>query len=285
MATGTSLFLVIFITLFSSVSHLKLDVLSEVSYSDDYYSMRESKLPPISEMILTVGLSVGVLWAYNATVGDEGSSSARIHVPDIDVHAPSDAVVEALKISPETETIIIDAFDTTVAYWKEKGVQLDTSFTLLGMENATTCGGDTRFGRDAAALFYCPLDDRVVVSEAFGGLVEIIEPTDAGQQGMIETVIAHEVGHAVQYASMTAKSKLAEPQNIILKELQADCLSGQALQGAPSEQIDGGENFFRFLTSDMDFTHGTRAQRLAAFSLGNEGDLCTLSAVRAAVQE
>ena len=121
------------------------------------------------------------------------------------------------EIGQETEEIIIDEFATTVEYWRQEGVDVgDTTLRVLEVGQYIMCGDTIGGGDDQFSVYYCRVDNSVVISEAFADMVTHIEPASERETGVFALVIAHEVAHAVQAATTPRKSKLLEQGNGIL---------------------------------------------------------------------
>ena len=139
------------------------------------------------------------------------------------------------------------------------------------------CGNEVWSGANDMSVFYCIPSDTVVMSEAFADMVTHVEPEGDRRVGVYDVVVSHELAHAVQRATAPTKSKLEDGESIMLKELQADCLSGQSMVDMAPGRIDGAYDFFNFVVPVIDFTHGTQAQRAEAFTMGLLGEGCTVS--------
>jgi predicted metalloprotease len=146
-------------------------------------------------------------------------------------------------------------------------------------------GVDTGCGSASSAVgpFYCPADQRVYLDLSFSRDMT----SQLGARGgdfAWAYVIAHEMGHHVQQElGLSRPRSNAESVQV---ELQADCYagvwahhvdsSGDLEQGDVAEALDaatsvGDDRLQQRATGSVDpdsFTHGTSAQRVAAFERG-----------------
>jgi uncharacterized protein len=144
----------------------------------------------------------------------------------------------------------------------------------------TGCGSAT----SAVGPFYCPADQRVYLDLSFYSDMTGQLGAKGGDFAWAY-VIAHEMGHHVQQ-----QLGLARPRNnaeSVQVELQADCYagvwahhvdsSGDLEQGDVAEALDaatsvGDDRLQKRSTGSINpdsFTHGTSAQRVAAFQRGD----------------
>lgn len=148
----------------------------------------------------------------------------------------------------------------------------------------TACGT----GRSAMGPFYCPLDQKVYLDLDF--FYELEHKLDAGGDFARAYVIAHEVGHHVQNVQGRLEGRRSNADSVKI-ELMADCYAGiwahhiadfGALEDGDVEEAMNAaaqigddklqENAGRVARPDS-FTHGSSAQRMAAFKTGfDSGD-------------
>ncbi|RYZ66536.1 MAG: hypothetical protein EOP05_18985 [Proteobacteria bacterium] len=152
----------------------------------------------------------------------------------------------------------------------------------------TDCGR----GTSSSGPFYCPADRQVYLDLSF--FDEMKEKLGAGGDFAQAYVIAHEVGHHVQTvlgldrrAEGAGGSKNAASVQI---ELQADCLAGvwakdtqqaknvleegdleEAMNAASAVGDDRLQKMGQGYVVPDSFTHGSSAQRMAAFQKGFSG--------------
>lgn len=207
--------------------------------------------------------------------------------------------------SPEENTryefvkfVINDTQDTwTSLLPKATGVAYERSTLVLFRDTVdSACGG-----ADAASgPFYCPGDHKVYIDLSFYD--ELKTRFGAGGDFAQAYVIAHEIGHHVQNLlgldrqmrdQQRARPSSANAQSVKL-ELQADCLAGVWGHSTAQRQIledgdvESGLNAAAAIGDDRiqrmsgrsvqpdAFTHGSSAQRVAAFRQGLEtGDLAS----------
>jgi predicted metalloprotease len=193
--------------------------------------------------------------------------------------------------------VLADTEDTWTPLFQSAGREYQpTTLRLYSGRDISGCGAAS----SAAGPFYCPADQRVYIDLAFFN--ELIQrfggPEDAASAGSFAQayVVAHEVGHHVQYLLgieqkvRGAQQRGSEEQQNSLQvrmELQADCFAGvwahhakQARQNIDSADIDDGLAAASAVGDDMiqkktqgyvvpeSFTHGSAAQRQQWFGRG-----------------
>jgi predicted metalloprotease len=168
------------------------------------------------------------------------------------------------------------------------------AIVIYDQQTGTGCG----MGQTAMGPFYCPQDQRVYLDLAFWNELE----TRFGAKGEFARayVIAHEVGHHVQY--LTGAIRNGQGSNAVgagggsvRTELQADCYAGvwaahageasggritiskadiqDGLVAASSVGDDKIQQQAQGRVAPDSFTHGTSAQRMRWFSAGyDSGD-------------
>jgi predicted metalloprotease len=148
-------------------------------------------------------------------------------------------------------------------------------------------------GRASAASgpFYCPSDERVYLDTSF--FDELSQTLGAKGDFAGAYVIAHEIGHHVQTVLGLKKMRETERpdnQESVAIELQADCLAGvwakqteaaknviepgdidEAMKAASAVGDDRLQKMSRGEVVPDSFTHGSSAQRTAAFQKGYSG--------------
>jgi predicted metalloprotease len=166
-----------------------------------------------------------------------------------------------------------------------------TTLVAYTQGTQTACG----YGQAAAGPFYCPNDSRIYVDPAFFN--ELARRFGAPGDAAAAYVIAHEVGHHVQDLQGTlsqanqlqARASKTEGNAIQVKiELQADCYAGvwaanahdsqgsileagdaqEALRAAEAVGDDTLQKQSQGYVVPDSFTHGSSAQRIAAFQKG-----------------
>lgn len=147
-------------------------------------------------------------------------------------------------------------------------------------QNASGCGAaDARMGP-----FYCPADRGIYLDTSF--FREMETQMDAGGDFAQAYVIAHEVGHHIQYLTGTAEDVRRRQQSAgrtqgnqlqVMMELQADCYAGvwaarnrdriepgdieEGMQAANAIGDDTLQRQAQGYVVEDSFTHGTSAQR------------------------
>jgi uncharacterized protein len=150
-----------------------------------------------------------------------------------------------------------------------------------GATNSECGGADARVGPH-----YCPLDQTIYLDETF---FDELTKRYGAQGGDVAQayVIAHEVGHHIQYELNGLNESVSNEESITL-ELQADCFAGLWAysikdlgvfeQGEIVEAIDaaaavGDDNIQSTSTGRVNresWTHGSSEQRVGAFNRGYE---------------
>lgn len=148
---------------------------------------------------------------------------------------------------------------------------------LLSVDTTTRSACDDDSGGGVEDHSYCPLDATIYIDVDSDDDHSVASLVDDERPYIVEVIVAHEAGHHVQDL-IGMFDRPTEPRSIDI-ELQADCLSGYALEGSSrSKQIAAHlDEVARFSTeasdpagtrpSDAD-AHGNAAQRNAAFLQG-----------------
>ncbi len=207
----------------------------------------------------------------------------------IDPASDPDAALksEMGKILHKTETTWGEMFQQGGGQYKKP------TLVLFRGQTPTACGA----GQAAMGPFYCPGDQKVYLDMAF--FREMETRFKAGGDFARAYVIAHEIGHHVQYLTgVTEKTdalrgKLSEKDYnkvSVRVELQADCFAGVWAQHAnrakpflDPQDVDEALRAANAIGDDMlqkqsrgvvvpdSFTHGSSAQRIRWFKTGFEG--------------
>ncbi|HMN38119.1 MAG TPA: neutral zinc metallopeptidase [Hyphomicrobium sp.] len=188
------------------------------------------------------------------------------------------------RVLADTEDVWTRVFKSFGQTYREPPLVLFTGYTR------TACGA----GQAAMGPFYCPLDQKVYIDLSF--YEQMKRQFNAGGDFAQAYVVAHEVGHHVQYLLGIAdkvqelKSRVDEAtanQIQVRMELQADCLAGvwANLNDQMKKRLEAGDveealNAATQIGDDMiqrkmtgrvvpdAFTHGTSKQRVRWFSEG-----------------
>ena len=182
----------------------------------------------------------------------------------------------------DTEDVWKDVFAKGGATYKEPRLVL-----FRGQTSTGGCGA----GQAAMGPFYCPADQKVYIDLAFYETLtkRLGAPGDFAQA----YVIAHEVGHHLQYLTgradqvreAQARASRAQGNRLqVAMELQADCYAG-VWAALNKERMDAGDveeglraahqigdDVLQRATQGVvvpeSFTHGSAEQRMAALKLG-----------------
>lgn len=203
----------------------------------------------------------------------------------------SNAGTKGLRTEDEQGVLVSKVFQSTKDIWTQAfgGKYRAPMMVLYSGRTQTACG----VGQAAAGPFYCPGDQKVYLDLSF---FNELQKMGAGGDFAQAYVIAHEVGHHIQYLTgveqkvSNMRSRLSEAQNNALSvrmELQADCYAGVwAAQANAKNQIleqgdiEEGMNAASKIGDDYlqkqaqgyavpdSFTHGSSAQRMQWFKQG-----------------
>lgn len=203
-------------------------------------------------------------------------------------NAPAPDLVVDNASSDEADKVATATVADVETYWsqelpKDFGIKFQSVSKLLSYEsngpNQRNGCGDTRQNVNA---FYCSVDDSVNWDRG------VLLPAMMQQFGQLSvvTVLAHELGHAVQYR-LGAKAGITDNTPTIVKEQQADCFAGTYFRWV----VEGNSDYFAVSTSDGlnaalsslflvrdsagtsatdDQAHGTAFDRIFAFQQGFE---------------
>jgi predicted metalloprotease len=203
------------------------------------------------------------------------------------------------RLDPTVRDFLVRVLGSTEQTWTEifakQGKQYEpTTMVAYSGGTQTGCG----LGQAAAGPFYCPTDAKVYIDPSFFNELSqrFGAPGDAAQA----YVIAHEVGHHIQDLlgtldqahNLQARASETEGNAIQVRvELQADCFAGvwaanardaqgsileagdveEALRAAEAVGDDTLQKQSQGYVVPDSFTHGTSAQRVAAFQRGLKG--------------
>jgi predicted metalloprotease len=210
--------------------------------------------------------------------------------------APNPGITEADRSDPQVDfvrAILGSTEETWGAYFKNIGkTYTPPHLVLFSRQVGSACG----FASSASGPFYCPGDQKVYIDLSFYRQLA----TQFGAPGEFARayVIAHEVGHHVQYL-LGISDKAAQAEESAGKvganhvsvevELQADCFAGvwaqqanqarkilepgdleQGLAAASSVGDDTLQKREQGTVVPDSFTHGTSAERVRWFRRGFE---------------
>jgi hypothetical protein len=196
----------------------------------------------------------------------------------------------AIQSTPEEEKLVdfvSFVFDTAQSTWatilQQSGVQYQNAKLVLFRDAVQSACG---FAEAATGPFYCPGDRKVYIDLGF--FDELRSRFGAPGDFAQAYVLAHEVGHHIQnLLGLMRGARVSNAQSVRI-ELQADCLagiwgnymqrgglleSGDVEEGLGAAAAVGDDRLQRMSTGTISpdsFTHGTSAQREAAFRRGFE---------------
>jgi len=196
---------------------------------------------------------------------------------------------EACAVDPESRfscQVLANTEDTWAAIFAKRGERYaPAGFIFYGGRGQSGCGA----AQTAMGPFYCPSDNRIYLDTAF--YQELRSRFGAAGDFAQAYVIAHEVGHHIQYLTgaleraQAAQQRLSSAEGNALQvkvELQADCYAGvwganaRDRQGRPlleSGDVEEGLTAAAAIGDDTlqrqtqgvvvpeSFTHGSAAQR------------------------
>jgi predicted metalloprotease len=203
------------------------------------------------------------------------------------------------RLDPDMQKFLVHVLGSTEQTWGEilaKSGEKYQPTRMIAYSGGTQTG--CGFGQAAAGPFYCPNDGQIYIDPAFFN--ELSQRFGAPGDAAAAYVIAHEVGHHVQDLQglldqahqLQARASTTEGNAIQVKvELQADCYAGVWATNARDEKgsiLESGdvEEAMRAAEAVGDdtlqkqaqgyvvpdsFTHGSSAQRIAAFQQGLKG--------------
>jgi len=177
------------------------------------------------------------------------------------------------------------ADDAWVSVFSKNGLTYSAPKMVLFRNAANSgCG----IASSAVGPFYCPSDQTIYLDETFFDELRTKFGSNTGDVAQAY-VIAHEVGHHVQYQLGLFDSQDTTSQyGSIETELQADCYAGvwayaqnknglfangEISQATNAAAAVGDDNIQQRTTgrvSPESWTHGSSAQRVAAFNKGYE---------------
>ncbi|MEU5693681.1 neutral zinc metallopeptidase [Actinosynnema sp. NPDC020468] len=191
----------------------------------------------------------------------------------------------------EMDRLAINTLADVEDYWEQQlpanfaGTKFDPVKRLVSYDSTgagvTVCRTNTA---GVANAFYCSLDDSIAWDR--GELLPMLN--DAFGPMSVVTVLAHEMGHAVQY-KLGARSGITQATPSIIKEQQADCYAGNFFRWV----AEGKSAHFRISTgpglnailatmffirdaagtsAEKQGAHGSAFDRVAAFQFGFAGD-------------
>jgi predicted metalloprotease len=235
-------------------------------------------------LVASYFLGVNPLTVLNMLTGGSGPITSAEQAP---AHQPP----ENDRMAKFVSTVLADTEDTWTELFRSQGAQYaKPKLVLFSGRTPTACGT----GQSATGPFYCPGDQRIYIDLSFYRLMQ--QRFKVSGEFAQAYVIAHEVGHHVQYLMGisekvdAARRRASEAQGNALSvrlELQADCFAGvwayhanQARSILESGDIEtalraasaiGDDALQRQAQGEVvpdSFTHGTSEQRVRWFTRG-----------------
>ncbi|MFD7656897.1 neutral zinc metallopeptidase [Actinosynnema sp. NPDC059797] len=212
-----------------------------------------------------------------------GESGAKPGVPDADLRVENGD-------GGEMDRLAGNALADVSEYWAEQlPARFDVPFEpVKRLVSYDSNGRGVEICRTNTAgvanAFYCSLDDSIAWDR--GELLPMLD--DAFGPMSVVTVLAHEMGHAVQY-KLGDKGGITQATPTIIKEQQADCYAGNFFRWV----AEGKSKHFRISTgpglnqvlatmffirdaagtsAEKQGAHGSAFDRVAAFQFGFAGD-------------
>jgi len=214
--------------------------------------------------------------------------------PEVQMQQPDQPYQESAREGHLREVTAVVLADTETA-WSEILPRYNVQYVppklvLFTDSTVSSCGG----AQAAMGPFYCPADQKVYIDMSFYDQLA----TQFGAKGDFAQayVIAHEVGHHVQYLMGTAEKVSAMQQRAsevqanklsVQMELQADCFAGvwannadqsrqllsagdaeEALNAASAIGDDRLQHATQGRITPDSFTHGSSQQRVTWFKRG-----------------
>ena len=234
--------------------------------------------------IIGIIVILGIIWVVTGTNpidmlsggGSSVSNSSQSRpLPQAGEDELADFVGVVVK---ETENVWTDLF-------RQNNLTYDPpTIVLFSQATQSGCG----VAQSASGPFYCPLDKKVYIDLAFYD--QLRDQFGAPGDFARAYVIAHEVGHHVQYLLGLPQGGRVSNARSVKTELQADCYAGVWAKHADQMRhildpgdIESGLNAASAIGDDRlqresrgyvtpdSFTHGSSAQRVSWFKRGFQG--------------
>ncbi|RST71969.1 metalloprotease [Siminovitchia acidinfaciens] len=222
--------------------------------------------------------------------GDPGALLNDIQSTSYDQSAPYEASREEEELANFVSVVLAETEDVWTEIFKEHGLVYEKPKLVLYTNSVQSACGSAS---SAVGPFYCPGDQKLYIDLSFYN--ELQRKFNAPGDFAMAYVIAHEVGHHVQYLLGTSDKMAALRQRLSEKEynkysvrleLQADYYAGvwanhvqgmnlldegdiqEAIQAASAVGDDTLQKEARGYVVPESFTHGTSEQRMRWFSKG-----------------
>lgn len=244
-----------------------------------------------------IGIGVVVIAIIVALLGGDPSQILEnIFQPGTEIVSDYSATSEEEELADFVSVVLAETEDVWKDQFKKEGLSYtDPKLVLYTGSIQSACGA----AGSSTGPFYCPGDNKVYIDLSF--FKELQDKFKAPGDFAMAYVIAHEVGHHVQFLLgiteevMSHKDELSETEfnkYLVKLELQADYLAGvwahyanrmklleegdleEALNAASAVGDDRIQNNTQGYNVPESFTHGTSEQRMRWFNKGfNSGDM------------
>jgi predicted metalloprotease len=238
---------------------------------------------------------------YNFLGGGGGDSTQMPPIPGTQTEMSAEEKKADDERASFTKVVMADTEDVWGKLYSQTGNQYRAPTLVLFRDGVQSACG---MASSASGPFYCPGDQQVYIDLSF--FKELQERFNAPGDFAMAYVIAHEVGHHIQYLNGTTDKMANLRQRVaqeeynrysVKLELQADFLAGvwahhaqemknileagdieEALNAASAIGDDRLQKETQGRVSPESFTHGTSAQRVYWFKKGfqtgdmNQGD-------------
>lgn len=224
--------------------------------------------------------------------GDPGALLNDAQATSYDHTAPYEATSQEKELTDFISIVLAETEDVWTEIFKENGMTYEEPTLVLYTNSVQSACGSAS---SAVGPFYCPGDQKLYIDLSFYN--ELQQKFNAPGDFAMAYVIAHEVGHHVQYLLGTSdkmanlRQKLNEEEYnkySVRLELQADYYAGvwanhvqgmnlldegdiqEAIQAASAVGDDTLQKRARGYVVPESFTHGTSEQRMRWFYKGYE---------------
>jgi uncharacterized protein len=238
---------------------------------------------------------------YNFLGGGGGESTQMPPIPGTQTEMSAEEKKADDERASFTKVVMADTEDVWGKLFSQAGNQYRAPTLVLFRDGVQSACG---MASSASGPFYCPGDQQVYIDLSF--FKELQERFNAPGDFAMAYVVAHEVGHHIQYLNGTSDKMANLRQRMtqeeynrysVKLELQADFLAGvwahhaqemknileagdieEALNAASAIGDDRLQKETQGRVSPESFTHGTSAQRVYWFKKGfqtgdiNQGD-------------
>ncbi|HTH65128.1 MAG TPA: neutral zinc metallopeptidase [Gemmatimonadales bacterium] len=228
---------------------------------------------------MLVVLALSLLFRRNLFTLLDGSASGGV---------PTTVVGDSVASTPREDTLVqfvTFVLDTAQATWAkllaDQGTRYQDARLVLFRDGISSACG---FAETASGPFYCPGDNKVYIDLGFYD--ELRDRFGAPGDFAQAYVLAHELGHHVQWLLGTEQRARGGNDASVRVELQADCYAGvwgheagregilemgDLQEGLAAAAAVGDDRLQRMETgrvSPESFTHGTSRERTAWFRRG-----------------